>query len=84
MGGLPMRKRKLSSQQFFTTAQQLVSDVRSVAFREDVIPKKYRFAESLPMLETAKKIVFYINQADAFYPSNSANVLERKKYYNKV
>lgn len=84
MSGIPMRKRKLSSQQFFTTAQKIVADVRSVAFQDNVIPKKYRFAESLPMLETAKRIVFFINLADAFYPSNSSNVIERKKNYNKA
>ena len=84
MSGLPMRKRSLSSQQFFTTAQAIVGKVRHVAFREDVIPKKYRFAESIPMLERAKQVVFYINEADAFYPSNSSNVIERKKNYNRA
>ena len=74
--------RSVSSQEFFNTALKINADVLSLVSRDDVIPKRYRFLISVPVAETAREIVVEINRAEAFYPSNAANVLQRKKHYN--
>lgn len=82
MSGVPMRLRSVSSQEFFNNALQINSDVLSLVSRDDVIPKRYRFLIAVPVAETAREVVVEINRAEAFYPSNAANVLQRKKHYN--
>ena len=74
------RHRHVSEYEFFHKALQIRVEVNRLMVQESAVPKRYRLTNAVPTIETARSIVYNINRADSFYPSSTANVIERKKY----
>lgn len=74
-----LRKRNLSTKQFFIKALDIQTETARLAHKESVVPKSYRFTFGVPMCETARSMVANIERADASYPNTSWGVIERKK-----
>ena len=80
MSGVHQRNRQLSEYEFYHKAVAIRVEVTKLMASQNVVPKSYRFLLSVPSVETARSVVYNITRANAFYPSNSANALERRKY----
>ena len=80
MSGVLVRHRTLSELEFYNTARELRIEVNRIAMNEKVFPKRYRFSNALPMVETARSIIHNLMRAERFYPNTSSNVRERRRY----
>ena len=80
MSGVLVRHRTLSELEFYNTARELRVEVNRIVMDEEVFPKRYRFSNAMPMVETARSIVHNIMRAERFYPNTPANVRERRRY----
>lgn len=80
LSGVHQRNRQLSEYEFYHRAIAIRVEVTKLMASQSVVPKSYRFLLSVPTVETARSIVYNITRADSFYPSNSANAIERRKY----
>lgn len=74
------RNRKEADTDFLSLAAEIRVEVLSLVGNENVVPKRKRLVLGVPMAETARSLVYNVNRANRFYPSNSYNVLERKRY----
>lgn len=74
------RNRKEADSDYISLAGEIRLEVLSLATNENVVPKRKRLVLGVPMAETARSLVYNVNRANRFYPSNSYNVLERKRY----
>ena len=74
------RNRKESDSDYLSLAVDIRIEVLSLVMRESVVPKRKRLMLGAPIAETARSLVYNVNRANRFYPSNSYNVLERKRY----
>lgn len=74
------RNRKEADTDFLSLAADIRLEVLSLVSNENVVPKRKRLILGVPMAETARSLVYNVNRANRFYPSNSFNVLERKRY----
>ncbi len=81
MSSVLLRKRNLSTKQFFIKALDIQVETARLAHKESVVPKSYRFTFGVPMCEAARSMVANIEHADAFYPNTSWGVIERKKSF---
>lgn len=74
------RNRKEADSDYMSLAMDIRVEVLSLVMNENVVPKRKRIVIGVPMAETARSLVYNVNKANRFYPSNSSNVLERKRY----
>ena len=74
------RDRKASNFEYFSRAVAIRNEITRLMASERVCPKRYRLLIGVPTVNTARELVYFCNKADSFYPSNSFNVLERKRY----
>lgn len=74
------RNRKEADSDYLSLAVDIHIEVLSLVMRENVVPKRKRLILGAPIAETARSLVCNVNRANRFYPSNSYNVLERKRY----
>ena len=74
------RNRKEPESDYMSLAVDIRVEVLRLVRRESVIPKRYTFILGQPMADAARSLVLNVNRANRFYPSNSFNVLERKRY----
>lgn len=74
------RNRKEADSDYLSLAVDIRIEVLSLVMRESVVPKRKRLMLGAPIAETARSLVYNVNRANRFYPSNSYNVLERKRY----
>ena len=74
------RNRKEAESDYMSLAMDIRVEVLSLVMNEKVVPKRKRIVLGVPMAETARSLVYNVNKANRFYPSNSSNVLERKRY----
>lgn len=74
------RNRKEADSDYLSLAVDIRIEVLSLVMRESVVPKRKRIILGAPIAETARSLVYNVNRANRFYPSNSYNVLERKRY----
>lgn len=74
------RNRKEADPEYIRLATEIQIEVVSLVMKEDIVPKRKRLILGAPVAETARSLVANVTRANAFYPSNSYNVLERKRY----
>lgn len=74
------RNRKEADSDYISLAIEIRIEVLSLVMSETVVPKRKRLILGAPIAETARSLVYNVNKANRFYPSNSYNVLERKRY----
>lgn len=74
------RHRKEAESDYISLASDIRVEVLSLVMSESVVPKRKRIILGVPIAETARSIVRNVSRANRFYPSNSYNVLERKRY----
>lgn len=80
LSGVHQRNRQISEYEFYHKAVSIRVEVTKLMASQSVVPKSYRFLLSVPTVETARSAVYNITRANAFYPNNSHNALERRKY----
>ena len=73
------RYRDLSNFEYFNTATKVRKEITALVTSE-ALPKSYRFVLAVPMAETARKLVYNLVTANAFYPNTEHNVLQRRHY----
>ncbi len=74
------RNRKEAETDYISLAVDIRIEVLRLIKKEDVIPRRHTFTFGQPMAESARSLVLNVNRANRFYPSNSFNVMERKRY----
>ena len=74
------RNRKEAETDYISLATEIRVEVLSLVMNENVVPKQKRLVLGAPIADTARSLVRNVNRANRFYPSNSYNVLERKRY----
>lgn len=80
MSGVLKRNRKVSEFKFFSVAIAIRTETNKLMANSKVVPKSYRLLNAVPTVETARSLVYNIVRSDAFYPSNSFNAAERRRY----
>lgn len=73
------RYRDLSNFEYFNHATKVRKDITELV-TSAAFPKSWRFVLAVPMAETARKLVYNLVTANAFYPNTEHNVTQRRHY----
>lgn len=78
MSGVFKKDRKETKTQFYITALDLQEEISKYVMRENVLPKKWRYAIGYPLINKVDMLVDTITIANAIYPTNLKELLIRK------
>lgn len=80
MSNVYKRMRGETETQFIVNALELQSLLTQYCVKEKYVPKKYRLLIGVPIINKVDEMVDNITFANSIYPTNEAELQERKRY----
>lgn len=84
MSNVYKRMRGETETQFIVNALELQSLLTQYCVKEKFVPKKYRLLIGVPIINKVDEMVDNITFANSIYPTNEAELQERKRYQVKA
>ena len=84
MSNVLMRKRGISELEFWKNGAEIRAVLTRYLMSEKHVPKRYTFIFTFPGIEYTRKMMDAITAANTIYPTNEAEVAERRKHQTEA